>query len=726
MKGFLSLFLAALLLAAPVWAMAPAAEQTALDAQLTEVTLQVKNTLDVPDDFTDFRGDYDDYLAGQWYLYWSAEDRELSVTASADGKVMELYLYDYGTQTEDFYGFDPAFPSLSRTEAEQTALAWLERVLGPEESARMDSVRVSLDAGDDLYRFSGTVCLYGLPSPISFSLRLNGQGEVTGFSRSDSYGGYLGTVSEPEDPSDEQAALAALTDEVEMELYWVLDGEEAALRYVPCWPRTVVEAETGKVVDMEALYESFESSYNMAGGMVMETAEAEAPAAMDNSRGLTEVELQGIENYADALAAGELDALLRAMEALGLDEGFELKNTDYTVDAGTGDIRASLRYGKTMTEDELYGYSREEYRQALEWGQSMNISKYITVDAKTGELLSVSTSYPLWEKDGGESLKEKELESIAADFLQAVAPEYYELSARCDLRDYADGLVWCQLYEGYFFPENRLTVTLNAATGCVDSYFCQWQEDVSFGSTDILSGEEAAELYAEGMELVLGYTAWPEELDERDPLMKAYIDWGYTWIESLRAVWYFEDWNEVTAVDAVSGELIRSTAGETGDYVYEDLEDCSQRSDIEALAEAGIGLSGGRFEPEAALDQRTAVILLLQADGYRLAGQWDDERLKENAVYRGFVSAEAWDPDASMTRMDFLRALLGASRYGAAAELSGIWTAEFEDSGSVAPEDEGYAALARALGAVTEETLRPDDVCTRAEAAGMLAGFMRK
>ena len=725
MKKFLALCLAACLLGTAVFAMSPPAREENLDAALAEITLLVKNTLDIPDDYTDFSGNYDDYLAGQWYLYWSKEDQELSVTANAEGKVMELHLYKYTEQSDNFYGFDPAFPALSRAEAEAAALAWLDKLLGPGESARMDSCRISLSDGD-VYRFAGTVCLNGLPSPISFSLRLDGDRQLTSFSRSDSYGGYVGDVPAPEAKSTEAAAFAALAGAVDMELYWVAEEGGASLRYVPCWPRTVVEADTGKPVDMEALYESF---YGMGGtgGVTMEAMEAEAPAAaMDNGRGLTEVELASIENYAGAMSAEELDGLLRAVDALGLDAGFELKKTDYAMDAESGDITASVRYTKAMSAEELYGYSAEQFKEFEEWGESLNINKYISLDAKTGELISVRTNYPLWELDEQQNLSEKKLEDAAESFLAFAAADVFAMTGRCDLSDYEDSYVWAQLHEGYFFPENRLRVSLNAATGLIDSYSRAWEEEIKFGSTDILSKEEAIGLYTEGMDFVLGYAAWPEELDENDPLLRAYIDWGYTWVESLKLAWYFEDREAVEAVDAVSGDLVRASAADAESYVYDDLALCAQKEDIEALAAAGIGLPGGSFRPEEALDQRTAVILLEQAGGSRSAADWDDERLGENAAYHGFVAAADWKPAAEMTRMEFIRAIVNASRYGDAAKLEGIWAVSFKDGKDISDKDLACAALAQALGMVTEQELRPDDICTRAEAAGILAGFMKQ
>ncbi len=202
-----------------------------------------------------------------------------------------------------------------------------------------------------------------------------------------------------------------------------------------------------------------------------------------------------------------------------------------------------------------------------------------------------------------------------------------------------------------------------------------------------------------------------------------YSSWGYTWVESLRLAWYYEDRSEIEAVDAVTGELLRSEESELS-YSYSDLAGCPQRAEIEALAEAGIGVAGGRFEPEAALTQRTAMILLEQADGSSNAADWSDEVLGENAAYQGFIPLEDWDPAAEMTRLDFIKAILNASRYGDAAELRGVWQTSLTDAEALDDTETAYAALAEALGMVTE-ALRPDDVCTRAEAAEILAGFMK-
>ena len=67
--------------------------------------------------------------------------------------------------------------------------------------------------------------------------------------------------------------------------------------------------------------------------------------------------------------------------------------------------------------------------------------------------------------------------------------------------------------------------------------------------------------------------------------------------------------------------------------------------------------------------------------------------------------------------------IVGASKYGPSAALGGIWDAGFRD---IDAADEGFAAIARALGMVSGRKLEPDTVCTRADGAQLLYSFMKR
>ena len=92
-----------------------------MDGELEDVTLRVKETLDVSDEYGSFSGSWDDWLNGSWSLYWSDDDSSLSVTADAGGKVLECWRYDNGSAGDRFYGFDPRFPAMDEAEAERRA-----------------------------------------------------------------------------------------------------------------------------------------------------------------------------------------------------------------------------------------------------------------------------------------------------------------------------------------------------------------------------------------------------------------------------------------------------------------------------------------------------------------------------------------------------------------------------------------------------------------------------
>lgn len=723
MKRLFSLLLAlglCMSLAAPAAAMTPPAAP--MEQDLAEVTALVKDTLRVDQDYTEFYGDFYEDLAPRWSLNWSDEARSLSVTCDEEGKVLDAYAYTDTDSGDRFYGFDPAFPALSEAEARAMAEELLARLMGAQESARID--RTAATTGEDAnYRFYGTILLNGLESPLTFTIRMDKNG-LRSYSRSDSYTPYVGGLPAGNTDVTEADASAALNDTIALELYYVYDEGtgEARLQYMPVGARTVVDGVTGEAVDMEALYAGF-LAHDGVGYAMTEAAAAEAPMALgrgDND--LSPMELESIGNYADAMTQEEVDALLRSMTLLGITEEFALQRCSYSMDSENGDITVSLRYTAEMTEDNLYGFSKKQYNEQKSWGDTLTIYKYITADAKTGRLLSLSTGYPLWEKDEPYNT---DAPSVAEEFMSLCAVEMYPSVELCTLSGYEQGesLTYARVEKGYFYPENYISLEVNSATGTVDSYHFSWDEDVTFADpAGIVTAEEAAAAYADALTVTLGYVAWPEEVRRDDPELLRYIDYGYTWVESLRLGWYFGGTDEVASIDAHTGEPVGNTDGEDGVFLYSDIEDLPEKASVEALAQAGIGFAGGLFEGEKELTQGEAVFLLLQAAGYDPA-DWDEETLRNEAVYQGFITGESWDGATSVSRMEFLKMMVGASRYGDAAALAGIWDTSFND---VDDEDEGYAAIAEALGLAEGKKLRPHEACTRAMAAEFLCAFMTR
>ncbi len=681
-----------------------------MDGLLAELVLQVKSTLAVDDDYTDLTNDFYDGVTPYWSLSWSDETRQLNVNVRQDGTILNVDRWTDSDKTDRFYGFDPAFPALSYQEAEEQAAQWLAKLFPEPETARIDSVTTVLGANGN-YRFDGVVEKNGLPSPTTFTLCIDGTG-LTSFYRSDGYAGYVGELPAPEAAVDEAAAAEGLAGAVELELQYVSDGEGgASLRYVPVWPDTVVDAQSGETVDMDALYASIGGMGADAGGyMKTAAADAEAPEAEEAS--LTEMELASIDNYGDVMSGDEIDASLRGLTALGLDP-FTLQRCSYTMASDGGDVTASLRYTAPMTGDELYGYSAEGFDFSSGMDLDLIIYKSITVNARTGALKSVSTTYPLWEKDPAVTMTQAVRERAAENFLSLAAPDLAAQTKLCTLKGYneADAVTYAQVHEGYFYPGNYLSVTVNQSTGTVDDFACVWQ-DVEFGPAgEIVTEQEAMDAYTKALDVTLGYVAWPVDVTVTDgDLYAKLLEQGYTYVEELRLAYYYDAPERVLGVDGVTGEAVTVPDEQLSRvFAYDDVAEAPGKDRIEALAQAGIGFAGGRFRPEAELTQREAVTLLLQADGETVLPDSSDDELLERASWRGFVTAEDWDPEATVTCMGFIRMVLGPSRYGDAAELLS------------AGAGEGYEIIAQALGM---DTSSPDEPATHAAAADILYRFM--
>jgi len=694
-----------------------------MDDALTAITLAVKNTLGVSDNYTSFTGNYNEYVQNTWSLDWSGTNGSLDVTADGQGKVLSAYYYLNSTSANTFGGFDPRLPTQT-DEAEKAASDWLSKLMGEGETARITATNYSLN-GSGSYDFSGTVLLNGLDSPVTFSICVGADLSLQSYSRSDANVGYLGDVPGTDAAASQNDASDLLKAAVKLELYYVSDGENAALTYVPCGPTTIVDAATGQSVDMDALYASFTGSgYAPENGA---TAYAEDSAS--GGATLTPVEESSISNYDGVMDKSALDEMVRSISSLGVDDGFTLRDCTYSLDNETGNISAALRYAKAMTGDDLYGYTQADYDNSVSSGCTMDITKYITLDAKTGALIGVSTDYPLTDKDAGASLGADVLAADADAFLKTNASDHYADTALCTLSGYdtTDGYTYAREANGYFFPENYLYVSLNAAAGTVDSFSSVWDDDMQFATADQIVDEAAAEdAYIGALTVTLGYTAWPESVDYTNPLFDAAANWGYTWVESLKLVYYYAGTDAVSGVDAATGKVQTATDGSTVTYTYDDIDSSPRKSAIEALGAAGVGLSGEKFQPRAAITQRVAAELLLQACGYSDAADWDDDTLGREAAYMGFISASDWNPDSWMTRMDFLRAMIGASPYGKAAALTGVWSVSYSDAGSVDAGDLGFAAVAQALGVVTDGNLSPAITCTRAFAAQVLYNYMTR
>lgn len=726
MKKALSLFLTAALLGTLCL---PAAAAEAADARLTAVTQTVKTTLGIDTGrYTDFYGDLsENELAPTWDLTWSGEDGSLNVTAGENGKVLRYYRSDYGTESPDG-AFGPTLPKLTREEAQKTAQAFLDRVLEKgTETAVFDPWTGTQSLSSTRYYFSGTIYLQGLPSPLTFGLSVElSSGGVVNFYRDDLAGSYLGGIPQAQPRTGTDAAAEALKGTLSLRLEYVLDGEggTAVLRYLPnSTHEFYVDAQSGALVDLTALYEKLRDGG--AGG----NSAAPAETAAAESKSLTRAEQEGIEKLEGVLDKAALDEKLQAVAELGLAK-YTLASATYTNSGKGEDAKVTARLA----------YARQD-------GEGIR-RRTVTVDAKTGALLSVYSSMPWsegYQAAVGEDAGRKSAEAFltkyyGAEFAETAPYETPETALWRSSRTGSGAQEWSFRYvrqeNGYFYADNYLSVSIDSSDGTVSSFRRAFDPELVFDSPEgIISGEKALDAYFDSFTTTLGYQAVPEKLDLSSPEYRPLAEMGISYLYALKLGYALEteQGRYVEGVDAKSGELVSWSTRDEGGIAYSDLDGHWVKSDADALAQYGVGWAVEAMEPSKPLTQVDLVALLLSTrsggmDPAALSGE-EIDGLYSRAYSYGLLKREDRDEAGVMTRGGLIKMLLDSGGYGDVAQLQGIFRCSFTDEGGIPAELYGYAALAQGLGIVSGDgagSFAAGREATRAEAVSMLYRFMTR
>lgn len=718
MKRFLSLALSAALLCT-LGVPAVAAQTDSADARLAAVTEKVKATLSLDSAvYTSFHGDLEENtVTPTWYLQWSGEETELSVTATEGGKILSYNLMDGRNEitVPSRRGVGASFPKLTRAEAQKTAQAFLDKVLTPGvERAEFGDVGAGgLSATS--HNFYGDLLENGLPSPVSFRLSVRvSDNTVTGFSLNGSPENYLGAIPSPTPAADSAKAGESLKATQKLRLEYVLaaDGKTATLCYLPeATHDYYVDGQDGKLVDLTELEQSIWER-GMSGG---EAAPSAAPDTMSKENALSEAEMAGVAQMEGVLSKENLDAVARKITALGLGK-YTLSSAAYRVDKEMGDVTATLQYA--------YKSGDSIYRRTL------------TVDAKTGGLLSVYSAHP-WKEGEKASVSESTAAAKAEAFLKAICPDQFAKTARygtenTESKSVARSFQYAAKENGYFLPESSITVAIDGTDGSVSAYYNNYVSGVTFQSPEGIIDQNAAQAaWFETYDVTLGYLAVPQKLDLSAPEWKPLIEMGHQYLYTRKLAYFLarEDW--YLGIDAKSGEAIQGEIGKKNTVAYTDLNGHWVKAQAEKLADYGVGWLGGTLKPGATLTQLDLVALLVSTDGYRYdpAEENAADRLYNMAYSMGILQKADRNESAEMTRAQLVKLLLDSAGYGNIAGLEGIFQCSFTDRDSISAEAYGYAAVAQGLGLVKGDkagNFAPNRTATRAEAVSMLYNFMSR
>ncbi len=737
MKKTVCLLLALVLCLGLTLPAAAAAEPA--DEQMKAVILQVKKTLGISDDYTEFNGD--SYVWGEqtwWQLSWWKEDESLSVTCDDQGKV---FSYERWFHNEEYrYSDKLHFPDYTWDDAAKAAGSFLSKVLdkneGVELTERQDSLRPS-----SRYSVNGILTLNGVDTEVSVSLAFRtADGILLSFRRSDAETFIVGGVPSAVPAVSAAEALPKFRDALTTELNWVYtdyEKHEARLMYeISLGWGAYVDAQTGELLYRQEGFRGYDGGKNAA---------AAEPEAMDEEdMSLTPQELAGAEKFKNVLDGEALKAAVMKEAAFGITEDFALSTVTYTAaqpsvdpaSLGEGEtpddtVTAFFRLSKVLEGPE-FGLTQERYDELLEEGNIPTVWKYVTADARTGEVQSLYTGYNGFGWKEEQDTTPADLPAAARDFLERKYPDWLSLcelkdSSRSDWSVPVDSYYYIRMEAGYPCPMNSISLSVNAAAGCVDSFSAEWDEELTFGPSGPVVGETAAQ------DAFLGcYNAHlTYVLLREDP-----EDWQSA---CRRVLVYLPDSgdNWVSRVDAITGEPDRQVRSEELTVSYEDLDGSYARKEIEKLAAFGVGFAGvTEFRPKAAVTELDMILFMLSAAGRQLNypdyENADEETLKpiyREAMARGFISSTEQHPGRTVTRSELCRCFVGLSGLTEAAEMRGIFLCGFTDDEAIPAADVGYVAIAKGLGVVQGDgngAFRPGDGAARQELALMLYRYLSR
>ncbi len=693
-----------------------------LDEKLERVTKIVKDTLDIEDDYTQFNGNLtEDGNASYWELTWSNDAASLNVTADENGKVLRYYRYaDNNDKYNYYYGYSPILPKTTADDAYPSAEAFVDKVLGDNETASFEPYDAGRYASDvDSYMFRGGIDLNGLPSPITFYVQVDTRDmRVSSYYRSDGYNQFTGGVPSATAAISADKASALLAGTVELRLVYVLDedGKTAALQYLPVYSGDyIVDAKTGEMIDLNELYNEFYS--RIEAGKGMETADS---TAMGGTAPLSEVEQDTVDALEGAYSKEELDTAVRGMTELGVDSAYTLQSVSYSMSKDTGEVLGQLMYTEKISDETvLKDRFPDAYSVMKAAGEISPIYYYksVTVDSMTGDLVSL---YSYTSVGGNEKnkLSTDTLQKNAGDFLKKYFPDTYASSGLNESdSDAEDGrFVYAQLVNDMLFPANSAQITVNDYDGTIDSFSLSWTDDVSFDSADgLVSMEAATATYIGCFDTLLQYVQVPEATD------------AYNYAYALKLAYQYDAEKNVAGVDAKTGKaIIDDGTLETEPLVYDDLQGTYGKNQIEALARYGIGFPGTSFKPTAQLTQKDALVLLLSAVGYNSE---DEDDLYQMAYNYNLLTDDERDPERAMTRLQLVTMLIGATEYAPAAELPDIYVCGFDDDAKISDDYYGYVAIAKGLGVVrgdANNNFNPERIITRQDTAIILYNYMSR
>ena len=353
------------------------------------------------------------------------------------------------------------------------------------------------------------------------------------------------------------------------------------------------------------------------------------------------------------------------------------------------------------------------------------------VNAITGELIGFDLAPVSREKIA--DLSREEAQKIAVDFLQKINSQRF---AETKLNDQNENERILMLKEGrkpsayYFnyqrlvnailFPNNGISVTIDAASKTITNYDLNWS-NIKFPVPEgRLTDKQAVEIFLRSRPLTLTYTrlSGPEGPGE------------------IRLVYQPQAFSNYTPsfsyIDAKAGELLdwelKTYAVKAKVNRFKDVKGNFAEKEISLLGQAGLF---GEYDDQFRPNEKVSTIHLLRTMLAAQNSPGEIRDLKNQEIIKRVTTLGWINEDlrisAPLTRENLAKIMIRFLNLDRAARAEGIFRVPYTDAQELTPGAIGYVALARGLGIMQGEDNKfaPKQTVSRAEAALVLIRTLR-
>lgn len=638
--------------------------------KLEELILKVNQTLDIPDEFSDFTyssNEVEDSV-NLWYMNWEnpKDNSNISVTIDNDGNFCNYNKYVYNKEQTGTGNY-------SKADCRKQAEDFLQKVIPEHINQLKEDTKTTYRSYDNhSFRYK----LYVKDIPVEFSsvtVEVNKYtNEVVNFNAEG-----LENLDYPQSSSsiNLQQATKLYLDRVGISLkhYSYYDYNTKKLKVFPAYSLDNniigIDANTGKLMTV------YNNYYSFAEGKLMNASTDEAGTVRDS---LKPEEIAEIESTSTLISKQKAESIVRE-NISSIDDNTELK---------------SISLQKS--------YIDNKYVYSLYFD-----SAYAQVNASSGELIAFS-NYKTTEADSSTDVSQSKAKEIAEQFLEKVSSdklkqtkykEPYIIENEQKDKDSNYVFEFIRQINGIDFLSNYLSICIDKSGDIVD-YRNRWYDNVSLNDIGhVMTEEDAFNKLNEVGNFRLTYTM----IDKN----KVGLVYKFTTLDNE----YLLEPIKAIRLNYKGEQYVDETLPE-----YSDIKGHWCEQYVTELLESGYYIKSEKFNPNNRITQLSFLRYLYSPR----QNSFTEDEFYQNLIEKGIINKEEVAPNSYITIEEVAKFITRYMGYDKIATHSEIFADLF--TGNITDEYKGYVTICYALGIVesSDKTINTKQNVTNAQAAKMI------